>query len=257
MSKFPKLFISTPCYDAMMTMQYTMSLLNLIHFLNTKHINFVIDFTGNESLIPRARNNSLGKFKNSDCTHLLFIDSDIEFPSEAVLDLLNFDKDVVCCSYPKKGFNWNRFMYSMQQTGSNESLDSRGLDFAYNAMLDDKNGIIQNGDHIRVCHASTGFMLIKKEIVTKLWNKHRELEIVTDNTSQVDEVICGLFCCKIKNKQYLSEDYSFCDRVNEINGEVWINVKHNLNHIGKHVFRSDINNRKELIRTSQERLFYG
>ena len=57
-----------------------MSLLNLIHFLNTKHINFVIDFTGNESLIPRARNNSLGKFKNSDCTVPLSLSKPITLP---------------------------------------------------------------------------------------------------------------------------------------------------------------------------------
>ena len=54
-----KLFISTPCYDAMVTMQYTMSLLNLTTFLNSKHIEFVISFIGNESLITRARNQIL------------------------------------------------------------------------------------------------------------------------------------------------------------------------------------------------------
>ena len=67
----------------------------------------MIDFLGNESLITRARNKSLNKFMNTDCSHLLFIDSDIEFQPEAVMDLLLFDKDVSCCVYPKKGFNWN------------------------------------------------------------------------------------------------------------------------------------------------------
>ena len=65
-----KIFISTPCYDAMMTMQYTLSLLNLISFLRERNIDFVIAFIGNESLIPRARNHALGNFMKSDCTHL-------------------------------------------------------------------------------------------------------------------------------------------------------------------------------------------
>ena len=47
-----------------------------------------VDFVGNESLIPRARNMSLAKFIYSDFTHLLFIDSDIEFPVQAVIDLI-------------------------------------------------------------------------------------------------------------------------------------------------------------------------
>ena len=252
-----KIYISTPCYDAMMTMQYTLSLLRLTALLESKKIGFVIDFTGNESLIPRARNKALGNFMRSDCTHLFYIDSDIEFPEQAVIDLLAFDKDVVCGSYPKKGFNWNRFMYSMQhEKDSKEALDSRGLDYAYNAEYDDNNTIIQQGDFIKVRHASTGFMMIQKGILQKLYDKHEELTIISDELSQTDNTLCGLFCCMIKDKVYLSEDYSFCERVNNIGGEIWINTQHNLNHIGKHIFRSDLKNRPYLGRSQAERMFY-
>lgn len=254
-----KLFISTPCYDAMMTMQYTTSILNLVTFLNQYKIDFVIDFTGNESLIPRARNHALGKFMDSDCTHLFFIDADIEFKPQAVMDLILYNKDVACGSYPKKTYNWSRFMHSMQnEQNSKESLDSRGLDFAYNAMCDSDNKVIQddNKKFIRAKHASTGFMMIQRNIVEKLYKKHTELEIITDNLTKKNTLICGLFCCMIKDKQYLSEDYSFCERVNEIGGEVWINYNHNLNHIGKHIFRSDITNRNFLGRTTAEKEFY-
>lgn len=252
-----KIFISTPCYDAMMTMQYTMSLLNLVTFFNEYKINFVIDFLGNESLITRARNKSLGKFMASDCTHLLFIDSDIEFQPQAVMDLLLFNKDVVCCVYPKKGMNWNKFMYSMQtEQLSNEKLESRGLDFAYNAAYNNEGKVIKKGDFVKVQHAATGFMLIKKEITEKLAKLHPELEIMSDDLSQENTINYGLFCCMIKDKQYLSEDYSFCHRVNEAGGEVWINVKHNLNHVGKYIFSSDIQNRPNLGRSIEEKRFY-
>lgn len=251
-----KIFISTPCYDAMMTMQYTMSLLNLISMLNIHNINFVIDFIGNESLIPRARNKSLGKFMKSDFTHLLFIDSDIEFPAQAVIDLILFDKDVVCCAYARKSYNWKKFMYSISHdTNSIESLDSRGLDFTYNALYDN-NELIKEKDFIRVKHSSTGFMMIKRDIIEKLQKKHKELQIITDDMSSKDSIIYGLFCCMIKDKQYLSEDYSFCQRVNDIGGEVWLNVHHNLNHIGKHIFKSDIKNRTYNGRLNNERQFY-
>jgi hypothetical protein len=60
----------------------------------------------------------------------------------------------------------------------------------------------------------------------------------------------------IKNKNYLSEDYSFCERVNDIGGEVWISTKHNLNHVGKHVFKGDIKNRNYLGRSINEKKFY-
>jgi hypothetical protein len=252
-----KLYISTPCYDAMLTMQYTMSLLRLVQFCNQHNIDYMIDFLGNESLITRARNKSLNKFMNTDCSHLLFIDSDIEFQPEAVMDLLLFDKDVSCCVYPKKGFNWNKFMYSIQnEQNSKEHPSSRGLDYAYNIMYNDKNELIKNGDFIRVNQSSTGFMMIKREIVEKLNKKHTELEIISDELSNNDTKMYGLFCCMIKDKQYLSEDYSFCQRVNDIGGQLWINVKHNLNHIGKYSFNSDIQNRQNYGRNIMEKQFY-
>lgn len=253
-----KIFISTPCYDATMTMQYTISLLNLIQMCNNRNIGYVIDFVGNESLIPRARNKSLYKFMASDCTHLLFIDSDIEFQPDAVIDLLNYNKDVCCCVYPKKGFNWNRFMYSIQnEQTSQEHPGSRGLDYAYNALTDNEGKIVKDGDFIRAKHASTGFMMIKKEIVEKLSKHYTELEIISDELSAMDQKMYGLFCCMIKDKQYLSEDYSFCERVSDIGGELWINVKHNLNHIGKYCFQSDIEHRPYYGRNNIERTFYG
>jgi hypothetical protein len=251
-----KIFISTPCYDAMMTMQYTLSLLNLISFLRERNIDFVIAFIGNESLIPRARNHALGNFMKSDCTHLFCIDSDIEFQPDAFMDCLQFNKEVVCCGYPKKGYNWNKFMHSlMTEQDSPESLDSRGLDYAYNAKYENGKLITNNG-YLQVIHASTGFMLIQRGVIEKLYKKHTELEIITSNLSQTDDSICGLFCCMIKDKQYLSEDYSFCERVNAIGGEVWISMKHNLNHVGKHVFKGDIKNRKYLGRSLAEKQFY-
>lgn len=252
-----KLFISTPCYDSMTTMQYTISILNLSLLLKKNNIEFVIDFIGNESLIPRARNKSLYNFKKSNFTHMLCIDSDIEFPAQAVIDLIKFDKDVVCCTYPKKGFNWNKFIHSMHnEKDSKENIESRGLDFAINIQCDNDGKLIKKGNFIKAKHASTGFMMIKKNIVDKLYTTYKDLEIITDDLNNNDNTMIGLFCCMIKNKTYLSEDYSFCERVHEIGGEIWINIEHNLSHIGKYIFKGDIQNRKNIVRSESERIFY-
>ncbi len=250
----PKIFISTPCYDCMMTMQYTISMLKLNNFLNQKGIEFVIDFNGNESLIPRARNMALGKFMQTDFTHLFFIDADIQFEPEAVLDLILADKDVVCCAYPKKEVNFKRFMNSMlQESSSKETLESRGLDYAYNATNDASGNIIKEVNLIKVAHASTGFMMIKRGIIERLYEKHEELTITN---TRMDFQLCGLFCCMIHDKNYLSEDYSFCQRVYDIGSEVWINIDHNLGHIGKYVFHGDIKNRPFHGRRENEKRFY-
>ena len=54
----------------------------------------------------------------SDFTHLLFIDSDIEFQPEAVLELLKSKKDVACCAYPRKSYNFKR-LNKLSRTYSN------------------------------------------------------------------------------------------------------------------------------------------
>ena len=40
-----------------------------------------------------------------------------------------------------------------------------------------------------------------------------------------------IICCVIKQEIYLSEDYSFCERVYENGEDVWINIDLNLSHI--------------------------
>ena len=43
------------------------------------------------------------------------------------LNLLTSKKDVACCVYPRKSYNFKRLMYSMHtESDSKESLDSRG-----------------------------------------------------------------------------------------------------------------------------------
>ena len=231
----------TPCYNATMTLQYTSSLLKLIRDMNEKNISYMVDFLGNESLIPRARNRSLEKFIKSDCTHLLFIDADIGFEPDAVFDILKYNKSVVGCLYPRKDILFNRLFWSMQnEQTSTEKIESRALDFVYNPLKTHDNKIIKNGDYIRVNHIGTGFMLVQRDIIMKLCDIHKEL-IITNGELPGEQY--ALFDCMIRNKNYLSEDYSFCQRVNEAGGEVWVNTKHNLSHVGYYCFNSDLQNR--------------
>ena len=84
---------------------------------------------------------------------------------------------------------------------SKESLESRGLDYNYNAFVDAKNKLIKsdNGDFIKVKHASTGFMMVKREIVNELCQKHTELTIRTDGLDKEDNTIVDYFAM-IKDK---------------------------------------------------------
>ena len=41
-------------------------------------------------------------------THLLFIDSDIDFQAESIFKMLDKDKDIIAVPYPMKYIDWGK-----------------------------------------------------------------------------------------------------------------------------------------------------
>ena len=102
-----KVFIATPMYGGMCTGLYLQSMLNLQTAMMQNNIQAMVSNMFNESLITRARNALAANFLKTDCTHLLFIDADIQFKAHDVIAMLQADKDVICGIYPKKEINWS------------------------------------------------------------------------------------------------------------------------------------------------------
>ena len=97
-----KIFIGTPCYGGMITADYFKSCMQLVALAASKKIELQFATIGNESLITRARNTIVQLFMDGDYTHLMFIDADLAFNPEAVIKMIEFDKDVVTGVYPRK-----------------------------------------------------------------------------------------------------------------------------------------------------------
>src|SRR5210317_1707671 len=82
-----KVFVATPMYGGQCAGMYTKST-NDLGMAATKYgidLNFYYLF--NESLITRARNYCVDEFLRSNCTHMIFIDSDIGFNPQDVLTM--------------------------------------------------------------------------------------------------------------------------------------------------------------------------
>ena len=98
--KKPSLFIAMPCYDSV-KINTMLSIFQLIQQLGKSGVEVGIN-TMKSPLIHQARNYLTSVFLTTDYTHLLFIDSDIEFQPEAVLHMLVAKKDIVCTPYRAK-----------------------------------------------------------------------------------------------------------------------------------------------------------
>lgn len=247
-----KFFIATPCYGGQLMEPYFRSTIKLLTFFNQHQIPIAFGTIANESLVTRARNVLLAYFLNSDYTHLLFIDADIEFQVEDVLKLYAHDKDVAVGAYPKKGVAWQRIKENMQlpengtQAFTDKEIAAYGSDYAVNFKFlnrELKQIAVENG-LIKLHDAGTGFMMIKREAILKLLKAYPELKYnndVTINNTQLNDHFYALFDTMIDpvDKRYLSEDYTFCRRWQEIGGDIWLDPSISLNHYGHFCFQGN------------------
>ena len=237
-----RLYVATPCYGCTVTLAYMMSVLNLQAACMKTGVHIEMDFLGNESLVQRARNIMVARFLKSRCTHMLFIDADIEFHPDTVMRLLAFDKDVVTAVYPKKMIDWSQLEARLQQKDNSEPVGQMGLDFNLN--LDTSKPVKVENGFVNVLDAATGFMLIKRSILETMADHYRrELHCVNDimGTMQATPDYVALFDCMIDpdTRRYLSEDYAFCRRLQQMGGEIWADVASPLAHVGVSLHAAD------------------
>lgn len=246
-----KFFIATPCYGGALTEPYFRSVVKLMTFFNSHKIPLAFGTIANESLVTRARNVLLAYFLSSDYTHLLFIDADIEFKVDDVLKLYYHDKDVAVGAYPKKGVNWNHIKQAIASEPNKEltppQIGALGSDYAINFKFldrDTKTVSVKEG-LIEVHDAGTGFMMIKREVLLKMIEKYPELKYNNDvqmnNADQLKDKFYALFDTMIDpiDKRYLSEDYTFCRRWQDMGGEIWLDPSISLNHYGSFCFQGN------------------
>lgn len=238
-----KFFIATPCYGGQLTEPYFRSVVKLLTFFNQHKVPLAFGTIANESLVTRARNVLLAYFLGSDYTHLMFIDADIEFQVEDVLKLYAHDKDVCVGAYPKKGVNWNRIKEAILRDPEKEqNIGALGADYAVNFKFlskEDRTIAVERGA-VKLHDAGTGFMMIKRNVILKIIKAYPELKYNNDVQLNQDlsDHFYAIFDTMIDpvDRRYLSEDYTFCRRWQDIGGDIWLDPTISLNHYGSFCF---------------------
>ena len=213
------LHIGIPCYGGMVSEPTMTSFLRFTLLASQAKLNWSLDTMVNESLVTRARNNLMAKMMtNTQATHFMFIDADIRFQPESILQMLAYDKDVIGGLYPKKA-----------------------LPVSYVINLKPQTKI--QGDIFTVDTMGTGFLMFRRSVYEKLIAAHPETKYVDDVGlgKQYEPMMYSIFDCKIDERgHYLSEDWLFCRRWQEIGGEIWAHSKVLLNHVGHYEYAGDL-----------------
>jgi cellulose synthase/poly-beta-1,6-N-acetylglucosamine synthase-like glycosyltransferase len=196
-----------------------------------KGYQILLDTTENESLITRARCISIARFLyKSDAEYFVFIDADIHFSPESLLRLVESGHEVSVACYPKKVIMWDQAEKEVLQNGTKplERVSSSlvtNFKHAKSALVD---------GFTEVLDGPTGFMCIRRSAIEKMYKAYPELMCKNDHQNKDLENYCAIFDCMIDpvNRRYLSEDYAFCRRWQQIGGQIFADVTTVLGHIG-------------------------
>lgn len=243
-----KLFIATPMYGGQCAGMFCKSTNDLSMACARYGIDIRFYYLFNESLITRARNYCVDEFLRSDCTHLMFIDSDIGFNYKDVLTLLHLSNNadeygIITGAYPKKTIAWEKIKTAVEAGFADPNpfqLENFIGDFVFNPADDITEFAID--EPVKIREGGTGFMLIAREVFERYAKAYPHLSYRPDHvrTEHFDGTreITAFFDCVIdpETKRYLSEDYMFSQYARNIGIDIWLCPWIQLKHVGSYTF---------------------
>lgn len=243
-------FVATPSYTGTVTSDYVRSLLGLVNLAWRHGFAMQTRFLDGDSLIPRARNRLVAEFMADErWTHLFWIDADIGFEPEAALRLLLANRAVVAGVYPHKSDGWPRegLAQPLPAGSTREDFEARHAVFPVNLAGPGAAQAAQRVDadgFAEVLDAPTGFMLIERNVFTRLAQAMPELRYTPDHmddaaaASRAHHRFFDVWA-EPGNGRYLSEDFAFCRRWQSIGGQVFVDTRSRLTHTGTRTYRGD------------------
>lgn len=245
-----KIMVATPMYGGQCHGMYAKSCADLSKLCQAYEIDLKFFYLFNESLITRARNYCVDEFMRSDYTHLMFIDSDIGFDPHDVISLAAMmdpedksPKEIMCGPYPKKTIAWEKIKRAVDKGFADENpqnLEKYVGDYVFNPA--DGSGSIRIDEPCAVLEGGTGFMMIARSAFEKFSVAYPDYTYLPDHvrTKHFDgsREIGMYFQALIdpKSKRYLSEDYMFCQYMNEIDVNTYLCPWMALLHTGSYTF---------------------
>jgi hypothetical protein len=224
--------VCTPMYGGVCHGSYTDSMIELGMVLREAGHSFSFIYLSNESLIQRARNTLAWYFLNTtNASHLFFIDADLGFEAKDVLRMIDADKDIIAGIYPKKALKMETLKKALNK-GLPDPEKFAG-DFVYRLHEDTER--VYFDQPLRMKYAGTGFMLIKRDVFTKLMPVVGTYKS-NNHTADGGEVTYNFFQVPVEDDELLSEDYFFCRAFDKIGGEIYGAPWCNFSHTGSYPF---------------------
>lgn len=231
-----KLFVAAPNYKGA-SGAFILSMLKLQTALNRRGMTLHPWFIENESNIDRARGKAMTAFLATDATHLLFIDTDIGVDGEALVQMRETDKPIICAAIAMKELDFEVIVDVARKYPdfSAKACVGWGTTFAFAGDPEKFDDLLKPQ---RIKRGGTGCMMIRRDVIAALWAKH----YATLGCKHQDVYFVNLFQCTIdKNTgEQVGTDYSFCDRAAAEGFDTWLAPWVQTTHRGEYTFRSSL-----------------
>lgn len=205
-------FIATPAFSGQVTIPYALSLSETITALKAHGHDVTTRLTSSGSLLVAERNRLTEQFWGSGCDYMLCIDSDLGWPAQAVLAMLDAGKEFVCGVYPARG------------TG--------GKEFTFRPTKNPDESIVQEKHLLKMEYVPAGFMLIRRSAIQKMRDKFSELYYCPKDPRNNPEPGYCFFNTELWEGEFWGEDYVFCRRAREAGVEIWCDPLIEFDHAG-------------------------
>ena len=234
------IMVATPVHSEC-SIHYTQALLELQQLCIKNKIKITFSLV-KSSLVTQGRNLCVAGFLESDFTHLLFIDSDIYFKADSIMEMLKKDKEVLSIPYPLKTMMWDKLYKKIQEGKIEKSSDLKKWLNTYPMKVENYEDIQIDNGVMEVTHSPTGCMMIKRIVFDKMIKAYPDKGIVQKtviNGEYVDRPHMWNFFDTLHDpvtKTYMGEDFAFCKRWKDIGGKCYAYVNDTIIHVGEHQY---------------------
>jgi len=243
----PNILFASISDNGSVSVGYNQSVIQLCINFTTLNIDYDFITIQNEHILSRAKNCIIAKvLSEQKYTHLMFIDTNLTFSWNNILELLMKNKEISGGVIPKRTINWDKVKQNVIKNNDieNAHLYAKSMNYDFDPVIYKKESESGSGEEIQQINNDNGlievntldshFMLLKRSalelmvdklgIMLKFNNTYQEY-----NQEEIKEYFYAFFERERTEQGYIEEDANFSKRWKKCNGQLWVYLMANIN----------------------------
>jgi hypothetical protein len=254
--------IVCPAFDRKLFTDTAMSLMETVNVLRDMKADVGCLFLTGDGIINRVRNGAVAEFlARPERSHLLFVDSDMQFSAKTIIRMLKFGEPFTAAPYAKKVYHNvpTRQIAPRDLDGFHEAVLDWNVTFENPAILTKGTRPDVRSGFTRVNRVGAGLILLRRDMIERMIARYPELKYRTSNPGYMKPELIGKFFGFFdpyldSENTFVGEDYAFCDRWrNGCGGEIWCDTEARITHWGLHGYAGTLADSLNLKRNAASR----